>query len=91
MAVLYEGSIYACRHCHQLAYVAQWENECYRAGSKADTIRARLGWVAGIVHGNGGKPKVMDWATFMQLQEVYNAYVNQSLAVVIKRFGKFTS
>jgi|GEM_PF-4206811 len=35
--------------------------KCVRAyaASRADTIRKRLGWVAGIAHGQGGKPKGM--------------------------------
>ncbi len=38
--------------------------------TRADTIRKRLGWGAGILNGNGGKPKGMHWATFERLQAV---------------------
>ena len=44
VAVLYGGKVYACRHCHKLAYQTQREQAHDRAGSRADTIRKRLGW-----------------------------------------------
>jgi hypothetical protein len=87
VAVLYGGSVYACRHCHKLAYRTQREDAGDRAGSRADTIRRRLGWEAGILNGNGGKPKGMHWATFMRLQAVHNAHVNQSLAGMSAKLG----
>jgi hypothetical protein len=86
VAVLYGGSVYACRHCHKLAYRTQRENAGDRAGSKADKLRDRLGWEAGILNGNGGKPKGMHWRTFEQLQARHDANVNQSLACVMARF-----
>lgn len=87
VAVLYGGSVYACRHCHKLAYRTQREDAGDRAGSRADTIRKLLGWEAGILNGDGGKPKGMHWATFMRLQAVHNAHVNQSLAGMSAKLG----
>ena len=57
MAVQYGGKVYACRHFHKLAYQTQREQAHDRAGSRSDTIRKRLGWDAGILNGNGNKPK----------------------------------
>lgn len=86
VAVLYGGSVYACRHCHKLAYRTQREDAGHRAGSKADKLRDRLGWEAGILNGNGGKPKGMHWQTFEQLQARHDAHVNISMAGVMARF-----
>jgi Zn-finger protein len=87
VAVLYGGKVYACRHCHKLAYRTQREQAYDRASSKADKLRDRLKWEAGILNGNGIKPKGMHWATFARLEARHDALVNQSLAGVMARFG----
>ena len=79
--------MYACRHCHKLAYSTQREDAGERADSRAETIRKRLGWAAGILNGNGGMPKGMHWATFMRLQAAHNAHVNQSPAGMSAKLG----
>ena len=81
------GSVYACRHCHKLAYSTQREQAHDRAGSRADTIRKRLGWKAGILNGNGGKPKGMHWRTFDRLQAAHDVHINQALAGMSAKFG----
>lgn len=63
VAVLFGGSIFACRHCHKLAYESQRERDDDRAMRRADTIRRRLGWRAGIANPTGSKPKGMHWRT----------------------------
>ena len=87
VAVLYGGKVYACRHCHKLAYRTQREQDHDRAGSKADKLRDRLKWEAGILNGNGGKPKGMHWATFLRLKARHDALVNQSFAGIMAKFG----
>jgi hypothetical protein len=87
VAILYGGGIFACRHCYRLAYPSQREASDYRALRRADRIRARLGWVPGIVNGGGFKPKGMHWRTFMRLFSEYNTCVDQSLAGMALRFG----
>ena len=57
VALLFGGSVFACRYCHQLAYRSQRETADDRAGRRAGKIRDRLGWQAGILNGEGGKPK----------------------------------
>jgi len=87
VAILYGGGIFACRHCYRLAYPSQREASDDRALRRADRIRARLGWVPGIVNGGGFKPKGMHWCTFMRLFAEYNTSVDQSLAGMALRFG----
>jgi hypothetical protein len=77
-AVLYGDKIYACRHCHRLAYRTQREQAHDRAGSKADKLRNRLGWEAGILNGNGGKPKGMHWTTFSRLEAEHDSLAGES-------------
>jgi hypothetical protein len=67
VAVLYCGTIFACRHCHQLAYPSQREDRASLMIRKADKIRDRLGWMPGIVNGSGQKPKGMRWQTYWRL------------------------
>ncbi len=89
VALLYLGGsgIFACRHCYKLAYASQRENDGDRAMRRADRIRERLGWVAGILHGEGGRPKGMHRATFERLLAEHNDFVNVSMAAVMQKFG----
>jgi hypothetical protein len=79
VAILYGGALFACRHCHELAYPSQRENIGHRSIRKADKIRERLGWVPGIVNHDGLKPKGMHWRTFNQFCLMHNELVNLSL------------
>lgn len=89
VAVLYLGGagIFACRHCYRLAYACQREAADHRAMRRADNIRGRLGWQAGIAYPNGGKPKGMHWRTYNRLTAEYAAFVGVSLAGTVKRLG----
>ena len=89
VAVLYGGRMYGCRHCHRLAYRCQREVDYDRAARRADTLRDRLGWSAGMLSGSGMKPKGMHWSTFERLCAEHDAHVNRSLAGVARRFGLF--
>lgn len=88
VAKLYLGSagIFACRYCNRLVYFCQRETADDRAAHRAEKIRARLGWDAGILNDAGGKPKGMRWRTFARLTCQHDAFVNVSLAGMKKRF-----
>lgn len=87
VAILFGGSIFACRHCHKLAYKCQRERVDERAMRRADTIRQRLGWGAGIANPEGGRPKGMHWRTFDRLKAEYDAFANVSLEGLADRLG----
>jgi hypothetical protein len=87
VAILFGGSIFACRHCHKLVYTCQRETDDDRAARRADRIRNRLGWEAGILNGEGNKPKGMHWRTFVRLKAEHDAYVRASLDGMAKRLG----
>lgn len=87
VAILYGGTVFACRHCNQLAYPSQRENIDDRATRKADKIRERMGWEPGILNGEGLKPKGMHWKTFERLCFFHNELVNLSLREAALRFG----
>lgn len=87
VAILFGGSTFACRHCHKLAYACQRETDDDRAMRRADTIRRRLGWGAGIANPEGGKPKGMHWRTFERLTVEYHAFANTSWAGMAERLG----
>ena len=86
VAILFGGSIFACRHCQELVYACQRETADYRALRRSDKIRDRLGWPAGIANPEGGKPKGMHWRTFERLAEEHDAFVQVSLAESVRRF-----
>lgn len=85
VALLYGGTIFACRHCHKLAYQCQRESDDDRVMRLADAIRQRLGWRPGVVNSEGGKPKGMHWRTFERMKSEYDAVADASLAVISKR------
>jgi hypothetical protein len=63
-AILYGcGSIYACRHCHQLVYESQHEAPHFRALHKAQRIHEKLGGT-GIIDDPLFKPKGMHWRSY---------------------------
>lgn len=46
VAVLYGGAVFACRHCHRLAYKSNNETAIGSGYRRANKLRDRLGWVA---------------------------------------------
>jgi hypothetical protein len=91
VAVLYGGAdVFACRHCYRLAYRSQVETPHNRAFRRADNLRDRLGWGAGIANPTGDKPKGMHWRTYWRLLARYQNQSNQVMAgsmAAIKRAG----
>lgn len=88
VAVLYApGRYFACRQCGGLGYATQKEGVGDRASSKADKIRKRLGWQAGILNGDGGKPKGMHWVTYQRHKTNYDALVQVSLQDMGRKLG----
>ncbi len=87
MAILFGGSIFACRHCHKLAYASQRERADDRATRRADRLRDKLQWEPGILNGDGYKPKGMHWRTYERLVVQHDAHVEESLAGMARRLG----
>jgi len=83
VAILYCGSIFACRRCHQLAYASAREDAGGRATRRADRLRVRLGWEPGILNGEGGKPKWMRWRTFERLAARHDDLVGRSMQAMM--------
>ena len=88
VAVLFGGPVFACRHCQRLAYKCQRETPEDRNIRRAETLRDRLGWQAGILNHAGGRPNGMHWQTFWRLQERHDAYIKQALAAMWVTLGK---
>jgi hypothetical protein len=68
-AKLYLGrsSAFACRCCHNLAYASQSENPRYRAISRAQKLRMRLGASANLLERFPPKPRGMHRRTYYRL------------------------
>ncbi len=75
------------RTCYGLAYEAQREDETSRLARRADAIRDRLGWEAGILNPDGWKPKGMHWRTFWRLKEEHYRLKGGALGAWAKRLG----
>ncbi len=88
VAVLYGGRIFACRHCHQLAYESQRERDYERALRRAQTIQERIGSGNGCVDdGLGGKPRGMHWSTYQRLEKQYDRFLSMMNLGAARRFG----
>ncbi len=92
VAVLYGGQRYACRHCQQLTYQSTRNSPDTQAFARADKVRARLGWVAGIANPVGDKPKGMHHQTYERWLLRYYTLSNQawgeSSATLDKMMGR---
>jgi len=86
VAILYGGTVFACRHCHQLTYPSQRESKVDRATRRAEKIREKLEWKPGIVNSEGRKPIGMHWRTFDKLTAKHDAYMAISLTGIADRF-----
>lgn len=87
VAILYGGAVFACRHCHQLAYPSQREPSYDRAARRADGIREKLEWVPGILNGEGLKPKGMHWRKFRRLRAEHEALGTKALQGIAGRLN----
>ncbi len=87
VAILYGGGVFACRHCYDLAYPSQREAAGDRAGRRSDWIRKRLGWPLGILNGPGEKPPGMHWRTYYRLRAAHDAFADECIARIARRFG----
>jgi len=73
VAVLYgPGRYFLCRHCYDLVYESQRENEMYRALHKAQSIRERLGGSASMMKPFPERPKGMHHDTYWRLREEHD-------------------
>lgn len=70
VAILYGGTIFACRHCHRLAYPCQQESPGPRADSRAWKIRERCGG-SGCLLDPLLRRKGMHHRTFRRLERSY--------------------
>jgi hypothetical protein len=91
VAILYGGEIFACRHCCRLAYRSQRESHDDRALRRANGIRQRLGWLPGVIHGHGRKPKGMHWHTYYRMTALHDVLVDISLAGMEERLSRAES
>lgn len=87
VAILYGGSVFACRQCHKLAYQCQRETPGDRAMRRAETIRERLGWKPGIANPPGDRPKGMHWRTYLRLMTGYQGFAHASWTDTARRMG----
>ena len=88
VAVIYTpGRYFACRQCCGLGYATQKEGAGDRASSRANKLRKRLGWEAGILNGNGVKSKGMHWTTYNRLKAEHDRLVQISYNDIDRKLG----
>lgn len=88
VAVLYApGRYFACRRCGGLGYATQKEGVGDRASTRADKLRRRLRWEAGILNGEGGKPKGMHWKTYLRFKAEHDRLVQISFLDMGRKLG----
>ena len=88
VAVIYGGKVFACRHCHRLAYDCQHERLDDRVSRQIDKLRDRLKWEPGLLNGKQWKPKWMRWRTYRRLETEYDERMRRLLGLMRSRFGR---
>ena len=83
VAVLYGGGVFACRHCHHLAYPSQNESVYERAARRSRKIVQLLG---GDPYDEffPDKPKHMHWSTYDRLLSEAYYYDERSYAGIMQ-------
>lgn len=91
VAVLWGDSTYACRHCQQINYESTRTTESSKPFKRADKLRRRLGWCAGVANDQGNKPKGMHWKTYLRLLNQLNAHSMAALQRTDDMLKRITS
>jgi hypothetical protein len=75
VAKIYLGGspIFACRHCHRLAYASQSKSAFFRDIAKAMNIRMRLGGSPNLFDPFPQRPKGLHRRTYQRLQRIHDA------------------
>ena len=88
VAVLYGGRYYACRQCQNLNYESTRAAPDSKAFARADKLRKRLGWGAGVLNPMGGRPKGVHATTYLRLLNQLIAHTDaafQNLDCTVER------
>jgi hypothetical protein len=72
VAILYFAGVFACRHCHQLAYWSQRCSASEGALRRAQAIRERLGGTGNMYCPFPAKPRGMHWKTYSRLRLLHD-------------------
>lgn len=86
-AILYGGAVFVCRKCARLHYPIQHASEFDKAIIRAEAIRYRLGWMPGIAHGEGPKPKGMHWKTYRRYVRLHAQFEQSTISAFTKKFN----
>jgi hypothetical protein len=90
VAILYgPGRYFLCRHCYDLTYQSQRDNNMYRALHRAQDIRRRLGGSANMTEPFPEKPKGMHWRTYERLWWEHHEAEMDQLAGMREWLDKF--
>ena len=80
VAILYGGQRFRCRHCLDLRYRSQWESARFRAISRIQKVRRKLGGDANLLKPRPSRPRYMHVRTFERLiseeAEAWEAYAS---------------
>lgn len=85
--MLFGGRMFACRHCHDLAYASTRESSQDRTLRRAEKLRKRLGWEAGVLNPQQGRPKGMHWITYFRLGGQVNRETEIAIANLKRGLG----
>lgn len=88
VGVLFLGQIFACRHCHNIAYATQNQAAYDRMCDRAFKIARQLGHEGNVIEGfYGSKPTGMHWKTYNRKMAEMNQLAEIGLAGAMARFG----
>jgi len=87
VGVLYLATIFACRHCRNLAYPSQNQALYDRYMDRAFELARKLGHDGDMISGfDGDKPKGMHWKTYERKKEILDSYTGMGVLLANRKF-----
>ena len=90
ITALYQVKYFRCRHCHDLRYQSQRETPRFRAISRIQRLRMKLGGSANLLDKRPARPRYMHARTYQRLLKAEAATTKAYIIMVSHRANRLS-